>query len=35
MKEWLVTLELKQETEQDTSPLEVTIEQPQWKRDKN
>jgi hypothetical protein len=34
VKEWFVVLELKPEPGRASSPLEVTIEQPQWKRDK-
>lgn len=34
VKEWFVVLELKREPERASLPLEVTIEQPQWKRDK-
>jgi hypothetical protein len=34
-KEWLVTFELKQEPDRGSSPLEVTIGQPHWKRDKD
>ena len=34
VKEWFVVFELKQEAGQRSSPLEVTLEWPQWKRDK-
>lgn len=35
VKEWLVVFELEQKAEQGSSPVEVTIEAPQWKRDKD
>jgi len=34
VKEWLVVFELEQKAEQGSSPLEVIIEAPQWKRNK-
>ncbi len=35
VKEWFVIFELKQEPDRGSAPLEVTIGQPHWKRDKD